>query len=406
MPAAGQGTRGALAGLKVLDCTHVIAGAYCSLVLADLGADVIKIEPPGGESTRGMLGARADAFRAFDHVNRNKRAVALDLSTQAGAYVVRRMVETADVFVENYRPGAMDRMGLGYDALAAINPRLVYCSVSGFGLDGPYRERGGFDLVTQAMSGIMSFVGEAGSETPCSTAVPISDLNAGVFAAVAVLAALQSRQATGRGQHVETSLLESALAYTIWETGMYLSTGEVAKRNGARHRLAAPYEPLKAADGHLVVGVNSQRLWKRFCKALGEPGLETEAGFDSPAGRMRNRDALQARLEAILARDSRDAWLAKLEAEGVPAGPLNTIAQAWDDPQIQARGLLAEADGRRFVRTPIKMHATPVTVRAGPADVGQHTREVLAEAGYSADEIAALVASGAAATERRTEAGA
>lgn len=391
---------GALAGLKVLDCTHVIAGAYCSLVLADLGADVVKIEPPSGESTRGMLGA-ANAFRAFDYVNRGKRAIALDLTTEAGAAVVRRLAETADVFVENYRPGAMDRMGLGYDALSAVNPRLVYCSVSGFGLDGPYRERGGFDLVTQAMSGLMSFVGESGSDVPCSTAVPISDLNAGVFAAVGVLAALQSRIATGRGQHVETSLFESALAYTIWESGMYLSTGQVAQRNGARHRLAAPYEPLKTQDGHIVVGVNSQRLWTRFCRALGEPGLETEAGFDTPAGRMKNRDALQARLEGVLTRAPGAHWLARLEAEGVPAGPLNTIAQAWDDPQIQARGLLAEADGRRFVRTPIKMHETPVRVASGPPDVGQHTREVLAQAGFSDDEIGRLVASGAAATERR-----
>ncbi len=393
--------QGALAGLKVLDCTHVIAGAYCSLVLADLGADVIKIEPPTGESTRGMLGARADAFRAFDYVNRNKRAIALDLSTEAGADVVRKLAATADVFVENYRPGSMDRMGLGYERLAAINPRLVYCSVSGFGLDGPYRERGGFDLVTQAMSGLMSFVGEAGSDTPCSTAVPISDLNAGVFAAVGVLAALQNRHVTGKGQHVETSLFESALAYTIWETGMYLSTGQVAERNGARHRLAAPYEPLKTQDGHIVVGVNSQRLWKRFCEALEEPGLLTEAGFDSPAGRMKNRDALQARLEAILARQPGAYWLERLEAVGVPAGPLNTIAQAWDDPQVKARGLLAEVGGRRFVRTPIKMHDTPVALSRGPGDVGQDTRAVLAEAGYSETEIERLIATGAAATERK-----
>lgn len=393
---------GALAGLKVLDCTHVIAGAYCSLVLADLGADVVKIEPPAGESTRGMAGGNG-GFRAFDYVNRNKRAIALDLSTPAGADVVRRLAASADVFVENYRPGAMDRMGLGYEALSAINPRLVYCSVSGFGLDGPYRERGGFDLVTQAMSGIMSFVGEVGSEVPCSTAVPISDLNAGVFAAVGVLAALQSRATTGKGQHVETSLLESALAYTIWETGMYLSTGEVAKRNGARHRLAAPYEPLKTADGHIVVGVNSQRMWKRLCAALDEPGLATEAGFESPPLRVRNRDALQARLEGVLARHGRDHWLARLEAEGVPAGPLNDIAQAWDNPQVKARGLLGETGGRRFVKTPIKLHDTPVALERGPADVGQDTRAVLAEAGFTGEEIEALIASGAAATERKAE---
>jgi formyl-CoA transferase len=397
---SGAPSKGALAGLKVVDCTHVIAGAYCSLVLADLGADVVKVEPPGGESTRGMRGA-GGGFRAFDYVNRNKRTIALDLSTEAGADVARRLVETADVFVENYRPGSMDRMGLGYGRLSAINPRLVYCSVSGFGLDGPYRERGGFDLVTQAMSGIMSFVGEAGSDKPCSTAVPISDLNAGVFAAVGVLAALQSRQATGKGQHVETSLLESALAYTIWETGMYLSTGEVAGRNGARHRLAAPYQPLKTADGHVVVGVNSQRLWTRFCEALGEPGLVDDPDFNSPGQRMKHRDALQARLEGVLAADSTANWLPKFEAVGVPAGPLNDIAQAWDDPQVKARGLLGEVDGRRFVKTPIKLHGTPVALARGPGEVGEHTREVLAEAGYSRDDIEGLLAAGAAATQRQ-----
>jgi crotonobetainyl-CoA:carnitine CoA-transferase CaiB-like acyl-CoA transferase len=395
---------GALSGLKVLDCTHVIAGAYCSLILADLGADVVKIEPPAGESTRGIGGSGAGAaFRAFDFVNRNKRAIALDLSTEGGAGVLRKLAQSADVFVENYRPGALDRMGLGYAALAKINPRLIYCSISGFGLDGPYRNRGGFDLIAQAMSGIMSFVGETGSEVPCSTAVPISDLNAGVYGAVGILAALQSRHATGKGQHVESSLLESAMAYTIWETGMYLTTGAVPKRSGTRHRLAAPYEALKTADGHMVIGVNSQRLWKRFCEAVGEPGLADEPPFNRPQLRVENRDALQARIETILARDTTANWMAKLEAVGVPAGPLNTVAQAWDDPQIQARGLLAEVDGRRFVRTPIKLHDTPVVLNLGASEVGQHTREVLVEAGLSMVEIDALIATGAAATERKQE---
>lgn len=388
----------ALAGLKVLDCTHVIAGAYCSLILADLGADVVKIEPPAGETTRGHPGA---AFRAFDFVNRNKRAIALDLTTEKGASVVRRLAETADVFVENYRPGALDRMGLGYAALKAINPRIVYASVSGFGLDGPYRDRGGFDLIAQAMSGIMSFTGEEGSEKPVAAGVPLSDLNAGVFAALGVLAALRHRDLTGEGQQVETSLLESALAYTVWETGLYLTTGEVAKRQGTRHRLAAPYEALKTADGHMVVGVNNQRLWLRFCEAIGAPELVADEAFERPNRRVRNRDALQARLEAVLAKDTTANWLARLEAQGVPAGPLNTIAEAWADPQVQARGLLAEVDGRKFARTPIKLHGTPVALTRGPAEVGEHTREVLAEAGFSDEEIEALIGEGAAAIERK-----
>jgi crotonobetainyl-CoA:carnitine CoA-transferase CaiB-like acyl-CoA transferase len=389
----------ALSGLKVLDCTHVIAGAYCSLILADLGADVVKIEPPAGETTRGHPGAR---FRAFDFVNRNKRAIALDLTTEKGAAVVRKLAETADVFVENYRPGSLDRMGLGYEQLKAINPRIIYASVSGFGLDGPYRDRGGFDLIAQAMSGIMSFTGEEGSPRPSACGVPISDLNAGVFAAVGVLAALNHRNATGEGQRLETSLLESAMAYTVWETGLYLTTGEVAKRKGTRHRLAAPYEAMKTADGYMIVGVNNQRLWLRFCEAIGAPELNDEEAFANPARRVKNRDALQDRIEAILTRDTTENWMPKLEAKGVPCGPLNDIAEAWDDPQVKARGLLAEVGERRFIRTPIKLTGTPVAVKSGPAEVGQHTREVLAEAGFADTEIEALLAEGAAA-DKRTE---
>jgi formyl-CoA transferase len=253
------------------------------------------------------------------------------------------------------------------------------------------------------MSGLMSFVGDVGSDRPCSTAVPISDLNAGAFGAIGILAALQSRHATGKGQHVESSLLESALASTIWESGMYLTNGSIPTRNGTRHRLAAPYEALKTADGHMVVGVNSQRLWKRFCEALGDPTLVDDPGFNSTALRMQNRDALQARLEAILVTDSSASWVLRLEAVGVPAGRLNSIAEAWDDPQIKARGLLAEVGGRKFPRTPIKLHDTPVALTRGPAEVGEHTRQVLGEGGWSDAEIDALVAAGAAATERKQE---
>ncbi|HWA62872.1 MAG TPA: CoA transferase, partial [Caulobacteraceae bacterium] len=265
--------RAALAGLKVLDCTHVIAGAWCSMMLADLGAEVVKIEPLEGETTRGHPKAR---FKAFDFVNRNKRSLAIDLASPMGAETIRRLARSADVFVENYRPGSLDRMGLGWEHLKAVNPRLVYASVSGFGLTGPYRDRGGFDLIAQGMSGIMSFTGEPGAERPTACGVPLSDLNAGTFAALGILAALRHRDATGEGQHVETSLLETAIAYTVWESGLYLTTGEVARPNGSRHRLAAPYEALKTRDGYIVVGVNSQRLWERFVEAIAAPDLGTD----------------------------------------------------------------------------------------------------------------------------------
>jgi len=383
---------GALDGLKVLDCTHVLAGSWCSMLLADLGADVIKIEPLTGESTRGRP---ESAFKPFDFVNRNKRAIAVDLAAPEGAEVVRSLVATADVFVENFRPGALARRGLGYEDLARIKPDLIYCSVSGFGQTGPYRDRGGFDLIAQAMSGIMSVTGEIGSERPVSVGVPLSDLSAGVYAAIGVLAALNHRHNTGEGQYVETSLLETALACTVWETGMHLTTGVVAQPAGSRHRLAAPYEALKTGDGFLVVGVTTNRLWERFCEALGDAALASDPRFDQPHKRVEAREALQARLEAILAPGSTDAWVERILAKGVPCGPLKTIDRALADPQIAAREMLVEVDGRRFTRTPVVMSKTPVSVRRSPAAVGQHTREVLAESGRSAAEINQLAAKGA-----------
>jgi crotonobetainyl-CoA:carnitine CoA-transferase CaiB-like acyl-CoA transferase len=378
----------ALSGLKVIDCTHVIAGAYCSMLLADLGADVVKVEPLGGENDRAHA---TSAFRAFDSANRNKRAIAVDLQKPEGADVIRQLARSADVLVENFRPGVYDRLGLGYEALRAVNPRLVYCSISGFGHSGPYRDRGGFDLVAQAMSGIMSFTGEIGSARPVAAGVPISDVAAGCFGAVGVLAALNHRHATGLGQKVEASLLESALSFTLWETALYFATGEVAAPRGSRHRLAAPYEALKTADGFIAVGVTSQRLWIRFCAALEAADLEVEPRFATPAARVAHRDALQERLEAILAGRPTADWLQRLLARGVPCGPVNSIAQALDDPQIAARGLLSELDGKRFLRAPVRLSETPVALRVGSARVGEHTREVLVEHGFDAEAIQHLV---------------
>jgi crotonobetainyl-CoA:carnitine CoA-transferase CaiB-like acyl-CoA transferase len=392
-PTTGQSLRGhagPLAGMRVLDCTHVIAGAWCSMLLADLGADVIKIEPPKGEVTRTALGP----FRAYDFVNRNKRAIAVDMAKPDGAAALRRLAAAADVWVENFRPGTLDRMGLGYEELAKVNPSLIYCSISGFGRDGPYRDRGGLDLVAQAMSGIMSFVGEAGAN-PVSTAVPISDLNAGTFGALGVLAAWAHRQKTGEGQQVETSLLESALAYTVWESGLYLTLGEVAQPRGSRHRLAAPYEALKTGDGHVVVGVNNQSLWQRFCEAIGVPALRQDPRFADPISRVMNREELKAAIEARLAEDTTEAWVEKMLARGIPCGPINTIDKALSDPHVQARGLVVRMGGRDFVGSPLKMSRTPPGLRRGPAEIGEHSREVLLEAGFTADEVDALLASGA-----------
>lgn len=384
-------SQSALAGTQVIDCTHVIAGAYCSMLLADLGADVIKVEPPGGE------GNRADStrpFRPFELANRNKRAIAVDIRRPEGVAIIRRLARTADVFVENFRPGVFDRLGLGYEDLRRENPRLVYCSISGFGHTGPYRERGGFDLVAQAMSGIASFTGEIGSTRPVAAGVPLSDLAAGSFGALGILAALHHQRATGQGQKVEATLLESALGYAIWETGLYLATGEVAKPRGSRHRLAAPYEALKTADGFIAVGVTSQRLWSRFCRALRADDLENDADFATPADRIVHRDALQERLEIQLGTLTTAQWMERLLAEGVPCGPVNTIAEAVNDPQIAARALLVEVEGRRFTRAPVVLSETPVTVKTGAAAVGQHTAAVLDACGYDARDIDDLAARG------------
>jgi formyl-CoA transferase len=383
---------GPLAGMRVLDCTHVMAGAWCSMLLADLGADVIKIEPPKGEVTRTAVGS----FRAYDFVNRNKRAIAVDMAKPEGAAALRRLAAWADVWVENFRPGALDRMGLGYADLAQSNPSLIYCSISGFGRDGPYRERGGLDLVTQAMSGIMSFVGEPGGN-PVSTAIPISDLNAGTFGALGVVAAWAHRQRTGEGQHVETTLLESALAYTVWEAGLYLTLGEVAQPHGSRHRLAAPYEALRTGDGHVVVGVNNQSLWERFCEAIDQPALRDDPRFADPLSRVMNRQELKAAIEAHLTGNATQHWLEKMLARGIPCGPINTIDEALADPQVKARGLVVRVGNRDFVGSPIKMSRTPPAVRRGPAEIGEHSREVLLQAGFTADEVDALLASGAVA---------
>ncbi len=381
---------GPLAGMRVLDCTHVIAGAWCSMLLADLGADVIKIEPPRGEVTRSGIGP----FRAYDFINRNKRAIAVDMAKPEGAAALRRLAAWADVWVENFRPGALDRMGLGYDDLTKVNASIIYCSISGFGHDGPYRERGGLDLVAQAMSGIMSFVGEPGGN-PVSTAVPISDLNAGTFGALGVVAAWAHRQKSGEGQRVETTLFESALAYTVWEAGLYFTLGEVARPRGSEHRLASPYEALKTGNGYVVVGVNNKRLWRRFCEAIEQPALRDDPRFADGLSRLANRAELKAAIEAQLERNTTEHWLERMLERGIPCGPINTIDEALADPQVKARGLVVRMGGRDFIGSPIKMSRTPPALRRGPAEIGEHSREVLREAGFATEEVEALLASGA-----------
>lgn len=403
--AAGQGDAqpaersGPLRGIRVVEFCQVMAGPFCGQLLADMGADVIKVEKPEGDDTRRMgppfIGGEAAAFLA---VNRNKRSIVLDVKRPEGRRLMERLVATADVFIENLRPGTCERLGLGYERLSQINPRLVYCSISGFGQTGPYRERGGFDLIAQAMSGLMSVTGPTDG-TLVKVGVPVTDLTAGLLGAFGVVAALVERAVSGRGQHVDTSLLEAGIAYTVWESATYFATGEVPGPTGTAHRLTAPYQAFRTSDGHVIVGGANQSNWERICRAVGRPELVDDPRFRTPADRMRNRDALVAILEQVFRTRSTAEWIERLEQEGVPTGPVYDLAQVYADPHVQAREMVVSrphptAGEVRMIGVPVKFSRTPGGVWTAAPRLGRHTAEVLAELGVPAEEIAALEAAG------------
>jgi crotonobetainyl-CoA:carnitine CoA-transferase CaiB-like acyl-CoA transferase len=393
---------GPLVGVKVLELAQIMAGPTCGMMLADLGADVIKVERvPGGDDTRMMnrpsINGESAAFMAM---NRNKRGIALNLKLPQARDALYRMVSRADVVTENYRKGTMDNLGLGYEKLKALNPAIIYCSISGYGRTGPYADKGGFDLIAQGMSGVMAITGEPGG-APVKSGSPVCDINAGLLGALGVLAAYVHRLKTGHGQMVDTSLFEAGIQQTYWQSAMYFATGESPGPSGSAHVLSAPYQAFRAADGWLTIGGANQGNWERRLRVLGAPEWLEDARFRTNADRMSNLpDLVAAMNERLKTRPVRE-WIAALEAAGVPCGPINSIADMAADPQAAAREMVVELEHPRAGRTralglPIKLSESPGKVSRPAPLLGQHTREVLAEFGFSRSEIEALITAGAA----------
>jgi len=397
--------KGPLKGMRVLDLSHVMAGPVCGLMLADMGAEVIKIEKlEGGDDTRRMLPPDINGEpAAFMMMNRNKRGLALDLKHPQGKEVLRRLVAKADVLIENYRHDTMERLGLGYEALKAINPGLIYCEISGFGRTGPWAEQGGFDLVAQGMSGLMSITGEGPGRAPVKVGAPVTDITAGILAAMGVCAAYAHKIKTGEGQRVDTSLFEAGITHTYWQSAIAFATGVSPGPLGSAHPLSAPYQAFETKDGWINLGASNQKLWLKFVELLEDPELAADPRFKDNAGRMGNLPALVEALTPHFKKRTTAEWLALLEKAGVPAGPVLSIREMHAHPQTIAREMVPELDhpvaGKvQTIGLPVKFSKTPGKVAAPAPLHGQHTREILVEIGYSNAEIDGLIAERAVGT--------
>ena len=376
-----------------------MAGPYCAMLLADMGARVIKVEPPLGDSTRVMAGSQGSDSAAFNAVNRGKLGIVLDLAKDKGREVFTHLARTADILIENYRPGVMAKLGLDYPRLSAANPRLIYASISGHGQTGPWASKGGFDLIAQGLSGIMSVTGSPGGE-PVKTGVPLTDLAAGLFATIGILGALHHRTHSGRGQHIDTSLVDAGLALSVWEVTDYITTGNVPGPIGSAHRLTAPYQAFKCADGHITIGAANDRNFVKVTTTLGHPEWASDPRFVTNHLRVQHRTELAAAIEEVTKTAPVADWLERLDAAGIPCGPILGYDAALTTPQAIAREMTTEVDhpilGRlRTMGTPIKMSETPLNPNRRAPMLGEHTDSVLATAGYSSDEIEQLRYAGA-----------
>jgi len=397
-----------LSDIRVLDLSRILAGPWCTQNLADLGADVIKVEKPGsGDDTRGWgppylkddAGQDTSEAAYYLSTNRNKRSIEVDIATAEGADLIRELARKSDVLVENYKVGGLKKYGLDYDALKAINPALIYCSVTGFGHDGPYRERPGYDFMIQGMAGLMSITGERDDLPgggPQKAGVAVTDIVTGMYASVAILGALAERHRSGLGQHLDIALLDCHVAMLANQNSNFFNSGVAPKRAGNAHQNVVPYQVFAASDGHLIVAVGNDSQFRAFCAIIGAVELGTDARYATNKQRVINRVALIERLTAIMASGKRDDWLQKLEAVGVPCGPINDIEQVFDNPQVQARGLRQEMThplaGRASVTaSPLRFSDTPVQYRRAPPMLGEHTEEVLREVlGMDAASVAAF----------------
>ena len=393
-----------LEGIRVVDLTRALAGPYCTMMLGDLGADVIKVERPGrGDDSRGWgppfagepYGPYPGESAYFIAANRSKRSVTVNLKSSEGQEIVRRLAGVSDALVENFRTGVLDQMGLGYADLRAVNPRLVYCSISGYGRTGPYAERPGYDFIIQAEGGMMGITGpEEGP--PYRVGVPIVDITSGMFAATAILAALRARDLTGEGQLIDISLLDTQVALLANVGSNYLVGGAEPRRLGNAHPNIVPYEAFRARDRWFAVAAANQRQWSILCEVIGRPDLKEDPRFATNGARVSNRPALVAVLSAVFAARDADEWLAKLREAGLPCGPINAVPDVFEHPQAQARGLALEAQHPtagtvRLTGFPYKLVQTPAEVHRPPPTLGQHTEEVLLELlGYSAEEVTSL----------------
>jgi crotonobetainyl-CoA:carnitine CoA-transferase CaiB-like acyl-CoA transferase len=387
----------ALDGMRVLDLTQVMAGPYCTMVLGDLGAEVTKIEKiPGGDDTRQMGPFLNGESSCFIMINRNKKSLTLNLKEEAGKRIFMELAQKADVIIENFRPGVVKSLGIDYEAVSAINPGIIYCSISGYGQTGPYSHKGGFDIMAQGMSGLMKMTGEPGGR-PVKAGIAVNDISAGVTALYSILAAYIHKQKTGEGQMIDVSLVESGLAWTVWESAAYFGDGTVPQATGSRHRVSAPYQAYRTKDGFVLVGGANQRSWEKFCTGVVEkPVWLDDPRFRQPKDRIRHVDELEDCIEEVLMQETTRYWVEKLEEAGVPGGPIYTYDQTLSDPHIQARGMVQElehpvAGKLKTLGIPSKMSRTPGQIRRAAPLLGQNTDEILQiELGFTEEEIKQL----------------